>query len=101
MAVYRLHRRKWEKGKALQLPWLKDPDRSDPSRTPRKRKRSVGEEDTDPPGGGGKKGISTGHSTIVKRFDRSKTRNTSSVGSNKKAEWWLELGSSKGSIRPS
>lgn len=100
MAIYRLHRREWEKGKTLQLPSLQDSDVSDPSRKPRKRKRSVQEGSNDPPGGG-KKGISTGLSTIVKRFDPSKTKNTSSMGSKKKAEWWLELGSSKSSIRTS
>jgi len=100
MAIYRLHRREWEKGKALQLPWVRDPDRSDHSRTPRKRKRTVGEGDTDPPGVG-KKRISTGLSTIVKRSDPQKTKNTSSTASKKKTEWWSELGSSKGSIRTS
>ncbi|KAF9782395.1 ribonuclease H-like domain-containing protein [Thelephora terrestris] len=91
MAIYRLHRREWEKGKTHQLP-------SDPSRTPRKRKRSVGEVDNDPPGGG-EKGISTGLATIVKRLNPPKTKNTSSTASKKRAEWWSELGSSKGSQR--
>ena len=100
MALYRLHRREWEKGKSLQLPLLQDPDRSDPSRTLRKRKRLVREGDNDPHGGG-KKSISTGLSTISKRFDPSKAKSTSSMVSKKKAGWWLELGSSKGSIRTS
>lgn len=89
MAIYRLHRREWEKGKTLQLP-------SDPSRTPRKRKRSDEEADNDPPGGG-EKGISTGLTTIVKCLNPSKTKSTSSTASRKRAEWWSELGSSKGS----
>lgn len=100
MAIYRLHRREWEKGKPLQLPSAKDSDGSDPSRRPGKRKRSLGELDNDPPGGG-KKGISTGLSTVVKRSDPSKIKNTSSTGSKKKSEWWSELGSSKGSLRTS
>jgi len=90
MAIYRLYRREWEKGKTLQLP-------SDPSRTPRKRKRLDGEADNDPPGGG-EKGISTGLTTIVKCLNPSKTKSTSSTASKKRAEWWSELGSSsKGS----
>ena len=100
MAIYRLHRHEWEKGKTLQLPSFRIPDRSDPSCRPNERKRTGSEGDNDPPGGG-KKGISTGLSTIAKRVDRSKTKNTSSAALKKKTEWWSELGSSKGSIRTS
>ena len=88
MAIYRLHRREWEKTPRAQLLPSEDPDRSDPSRTPKKRKRPSGEGVNDPPGGGKKDGPS-------------KMRNMSSLASKKKAGWWSELGSSKGSLRTS
>lgn len=101
MAIYRLHRREWEKGKRLMpLPPSEDPDRSDPSRTPKKRKRPNGKGDHAPQSGG-KKGISSGPSTFLKHSDPSKTKNTSSLASKKKTGWWSELGSSKGSLRTS
>ena len=97
MAVYRLHRREWEKVRRFPLPPSEDPDRSDPSRTPKKRKRSSGEGVNDPPGGG-KKGTSTRLTSIVKRLGPKKT---SSLASKKKTGWWSELGPSKGSLRTS
>ena len=98
MAIYRLHRREWEKGKNLTLPSYEGSDCADPSRTLKKRKRPGGEEGNGPLTGG-KKGMSSGFSTVVKSMNPSKTGNTSSLVSKKKTEWWSELGSSKGSLR--
>ena len=98
MAIYRLYRREWDKGKSLLLPASEGAGRSDLPRTPKKRKLSSGEGGSDP-SGGGKKGISSGLSTVVRRFDPSKTKNTSPLMLKKKTEWWAELGSSKGSLR--
>ena len=97
MAIYRLHRREWDQGKSLPLPPSEGPGRSDPPRKQKKRKRSGGEGYDDP--SGGKKGISSGLSTVVKQLDYPKTKNTSSLTLKKKTEWWSELGSSKGSLR--
>lgn len=94
MAVYRVYRRLWEVGKRLPLPISE--------RTSGKRKREKrdaddvddeeGEQEADFPGGG-RKGVSSGLSTIVKKKG----------GSNKskaKTSWWTELGNgSKGSIK--
>jgi len=96
MAIYRLHRREWDKGKSLLLPSSEGSGRLDLPRIPKKRKYSNGEGDNDP-SGGGKKGVSSGLSTVVRRS--SKTKNTSPLISKKKTEWWAELGSSKGSLR--
>ena len=94
MAIYRLHRREWEKGQRLPLPSLEDPDRSGPSRTRKKRGRSDGERDNR--SDDGKKGTSSGITRIVKRSDPARTKNTSPLASKKKTDWWSELGSSKG-----
>jgi len=98
MAIYRLHRREWDKGKSPPLPPPEGPGCSDLPRTPKKRKRSNGGGDNDPPGGG-RNGISSGLATVVKRLDPSKTKNTSPLTLKKNTEWWSELGSSKGSLR--
>ncbi|GBE81278.1 ribonuclease H-like domain-containing protein [Sparassis latifolia] len=115
MAVFRLHRKEWEKGqrpdalpstttrstaKRKRAPTEGEDSGSTASPTPSKRK-------VDSPGGG-RKGVSSGLSTIVKKRDKgrevmTKTRNTNikrDVGSNTKGKWWKELGvtSSKGSI---
>jgi RNA exonuclease 4 len=97
MAIYRLHRREWEKARRLPLPPSEGPVRSDPSRTAKKRRRSSGEGVNDPPGGG--KSIGPGVTSVVKRSGPSKTKNTSPLASKKKTDWWSELGSSKGSLR--
>lgn len=86
MAVYRLHRKEWEKGIRPLNEHMK------------KRKRSTDEEDEVQPSkpilpGGGRKGVSSGLSTIVVRGGGSE-----SVG--EKAKWWKELGGkSKGIMR--
>ena len=97
MAIYRLHRREWEKGKNLTSPPHVGPDRADLSRQLKKRKRPDGEEDNSAPACG-KKGVSSGLSTVV-RLNPSRKGGTSPPTSKKRAEWWSELGSSKGSVR--
>jgi RNA exonuclease 4 len=110
MAVYRLHRREWDKG--LRPPPVEG--------TKGKRKRSCesvegvggneaeGEESTSKPVGG-RKGVSTGLSTVISwggMSDRKKVLATGrkfsgsrSVG--EKPKWWKELGgaTSKGSMK--
>ena len=98
MAIYRLHRREWDKGKSLLVPSSEGPYRLDLPRPPKKRKHTNAEGDINP-SGGGRKGISSGLSTVVRRFDSSKTKNTSPLMLKKKTQWWAELGSSKGSLR--
>lgn len=101
MAVYRIHRKEWEKGNRPILP---------PSeRTNKKRKRSQeaeeGEDEDESEDevidakklskfpGGGRKGVSSGLSTVTKR--------TGLKAGGTKAKWWKELGAigSKGSVK--
>ncbi|OBZ69895.1 RNA exonuclease 4 [Grifola frondosa] len=94
MAIYRIHRKEWEKG---QKP-------HPPGSSTLKRKRADTEDTANDDSihltrktefpGGGRKGVSSGLSTIMKKRD--------SVGDSKgKTKWWKELGDglSKGSIR--
>ncbi|KAJ7123575.1 ribonuclease H-like domain-containing protein [Mycena epipterygia] len=88
MAVYRLHRREWEKGSAPL------------ARVGKKRKRDgeESEEDEDEPvagkkssgsfPGGGRKGVSSGLSTVVRRG----AGGHGGDGAREKTEWWKELG---------
>lgn len=105
MAVYRLHRKEWEKG---HRPLTKAAD----SGTKRKRGEKKEHEDpgVDKAGnddgevviakkqfpGGGRKGVSSGLTTIIRRGGNEKGGTT-----GEKTKWWKELsaGSSKGSVR--
>jgi len=100
MAVYRLHRKEWEKGNR-QLVKARE--------SGKKRKRhktddedgSEGEEVKSDFPGGGRKGVSSGLTTIVRRGVNSQTRGTrgGSTG-EKKSKWWKELASgSKGTLK--
>lgn len=96
MAVFRLHRRDWEKGQRPEKP----PVAHGSAR--KKRKVTEGEDEdlhTDESTriraqaefpSGGRKGVSSGLSTVVNRRD-----------SSAKKKWWTELGDSpsRGSIR--
>lgn len=111
MAVYRLHRKEWEKGtrgagetaalvskKRKQERREEDADdNSDDSIEGSVRKGKETEKSKYP--GGGRKGVSSGLSTVV-RHGRS---NESAGGGVEKTKWWKELAttskSSKGSIR--
>ncbi|EGN92779.1 hypothetical protein SERLA73DRAFT_190636 [Serpula lacrymans var. lacrymans S7.3] len=107
MAVFRIHRKEWEKGsRPLSV------NAEDSSVTSKKRKHSEETDDlehstskevvnkaeskTFP--GGGRKGVSSGLSTVVKRSNKIRS---SSPG--EKSQWWKSLGgnvgSSKGSMR--
>ena len=99
MAVYRLHRREWEKGNKL-------------PREPKKKKKrdnsndvrgseahpgddNEGEDTKDTFPGGGRKGVSSGLSTIIRRGVNSRNREANSSGgiSERAAKWWKELAS--------
>lgn len=104
MAVYRLHRKEWEKGHK-QLTKAAD--------SGMKRKRGEKKEHEDPGvneagdddgedmkakkqfPGGGRKGVSSGLTTVIRRGGNGKGGTT-----GEKTKWWKELaGSSKGSLR--
>jgi RNA exonuclease 4 len=105
MAVYRLHRKEWEKGNKQLV-------RAADSGKKRKRSEKPDLEDagTDEAGDdnganvveknrpprGGRKGVSSGLTTIIRRGAHGKTGT-----SGEKTKWWKELagGSSKGSLR--
>lgn len=96
MAIYRLYRRLWEKGKRLPLPVVEG---SNPSTGKRKREKADAEGDETEHGeflGGGRKGVSSGLSTVVKR-----PKNSSKEPFKPKTKWWTELGNggSKGSVK--
>ncbi len=77
MAVYRIHRKEWEKG-------TKQPALS------KKRKKPDDNDEPEEFPGGGRKGVSSGLSTVVKRDKREPVNQS----------WWKELGTgSKGSVR--
>ena len=102
MAVYRIHRKEWEK--SIQ---------SSPKHVhPKKRKRVSAEDDnvedvkkSQGPAfpGGGRKGVSSGLSTIVKRGGSGSQSNGGSGPGGKSKKWSKELGGgseeSKGSMR--
>lgn len=96
MAVFRLHRKEWEKGLAL------PPAPTDPKkRVSAKRKRKdTDDEDESPKAetfpGGGRKGVSSGLSVVVRG-----SKGTKGSQAQKKGEWWKDLpqgGGKKGSI---
>ncbi|KAG2104010.1 ribonuclease H-like domain-containing protein [Suillus discolor] len=93
MAVFRLHRKEWEKGfKPLPAP------RAGASK---KRKLDESSEPAEPtPPGRGRKGVSSGLSTIVKRTPQTRSKSTVKTASN---NWWTTLGASgiagKGSMK--
>ncbi|KAH9944999.1 ribonuclease H-like protein [Epithele typhae] len=123
MAVFRLHRKTWEKGLRAPPP----PKSPPPSSAARKRTRSESEGDDDeeegedaeaaPPldqkdgrtgkktresfPGGGRKRVSSGLSTVVKRIGGTGKDGDRGRGKPKaKDKWWKELGrGSKGGIR--
>ena len=99
MAVYRIHRKGWEK--SIQ---------SSPKHAhPKKRKRVSAEDDNvedvekSRGPGGGRKGVSSGLSTIVRRGGSSSRSNGGSGPGRESKKWWKELGGgsggSKGSVR--
>ena len=99
MAIYRIHRKEWEKGIRPSPDYIH----------PKKRKRLSVEDDNvedvekSRGPGGGRKGVSSGLSTIVKRGGSSSRSNGGSGPSGESKKWWKELGGgsggSKGSVR--
>ncbi|KAG2135529.1 MipD protein [Suillus cothurnatus] len=93
MAVFRLHRKEWEKGfRPLSVPG---------AGASNKRKRVESSEPTVPtPPDRGRKGISSGLSTIVKRTPQTRSKTAVKTASN---NWWTTLGTSgiagKGSMK--
>lgn len=95
MAVYRLHRKEWEKGNKVIRRYVE------------KRKREADgeddgeEEEEERPTmfpGGCRKGVSSGLSTVIKRGNGSKTDKSGDGGDGSgKSQWWKELGNGKGS----
>ncbi|KAF7289475.1 Exonuclease domain-containing protein [Mycena chlorophos] len=111
MAVFRLHRKEWEAGSA---PWppkdqtqQKSEDEEEPVQDDEQKSTKRKRKEKEFPGGG-RKGVSSGLSVVVKRGgekdkekekDKDKSRRKSG-GSG--SQWWKELGggsSSKASIR--
>ncbi|KAG2347371.1 ribonuclease H-like protein [Suillus weaverae] len=93
MAVFRIHRKEWEKGfRPLPAPGAGASNK-------RKRVKSS-EPDAPTPPGGGRKGVSSGLSTIVKRTPQTKSKTAVKTTSN---NWWTTLGASgiagKGSMK--
>ncbi|KAJ7715943.1 ribonuclease H-like domain-containing protein [Mycena maculata] len=118
MAVYRLHRREWEKGSApLRLPTSKakqrrtaDEDEEEGSGSdddePVKisAKGQQKEKPTEKCPGGGRKGVSSGLSAIVRRVSSTSVKRGAGGQGEKdggrgrertETEWWKELGGSK------
>ena len=104
MAVYRLHRKEWEKG---------NKQRAKTGESVKKRKRDVKDSDLHPDGdsrgdgvkdvfpGGGLKGVSSGLSTVVQRGSKSWDREArGSSNTDERKKWWKELASgSKETLR--
>ncbi|KAG6831363.1 hypothetical protein H0H87_005374 [Tephrocybe sp. NHM501043] len=97
MAVYRIHRKEWEKGNK-QLPQAKKRKRTEKT-DGEEREEAEDEDATNVEGasqfpGGGRKGVSSGLTTIVRHGAGAAT------GEKEKKKWWKEvLSSSKGSMR--
>ncbi|KAH8087868.1 ribonuclease H-like domain-containing protein [Cristinia sonorae] len=122
MAVYRLHRKEWDKGaapfpssasssssskkrKAVSPGEVLDDEEDEERHPPNSSTRNTGsgkkrEKDHQAFPGGGRKGISSGLSTIIKRRDG--RDNVGDGGAGKrvekkvKTEWWKELGGTSG-----
>ncbi|KAJ7596279.1 ribonuclease H-like domain-containing protein [Mycena floridula] len=101
MAVYRIHRKEWDRGtRPLPAAFSATDDTKDDATTPvkkkKKRKREEDDEETSSFPGGGRKGVSSGLSTVIRRNGKPKAPETSD------AEWWKALptkAGAKGSVR--
>ncbi|KAG5651583.1 hypothetical protein H0H81_008137 [Sphagnurus paluster] len=93
MAVYRLHRKEWEKGnKPLKTKKRKRTDAQDEDNVDEANGKNAEKDKMSVFPGGGRKGVSSGMTTVIRRGSTS--------GSGEKTKWWKELaGSSKGSVR--
>lgn len=113
MAVYRLHRKEWDKGfrsqplalssskKRKALEFKDDEHNSDDGDGPAVKKKGKTVEEFP---GGGRKGVSSGLSTVVRRSSERTRKIPSHNIKETKSNWWATLNDapskgSKGSIR--
>lgn len=100
MAIYRLHRKEWDKGRQKDFP-------TGPEAAPKSNKRKRIDADTDESTGVGRKGVSSGLSTVIKRRGGKREEKEKNIVVPKgKDKWWTELragssGQAKGSVRVS
>lgn len=106
MAVYRLHRKEWEKGNR-QLAKNGEPGKKRKLGALKRSEAHIGddnegeEEVKDKFPGDGRKGVSSGLTTVIRRGInfRNQARGSGSSG-EKKTKWWKELaGGSKETLR--
>ncbi|KAG6853102.1 hypothetical protein C0991_006905, partial [Blastosporella zonata] len=90
MAVYRIHRKEWEKGNKQLL--QKKKRKQMEADADEKEEEDADEETKSAFPGGGRKGVSSGLSTIVRRGSGA------AASGGEKTKWWKEI-SSKGSMR--
>lgn len=109
MAVYRIHRKEWDKGipspgavgtskkrKASLVDADADDEDTSTTAVGKKGKASTASKHERTFPGGGRKGVSSGLSTIVKRTSGRDGSSLSERVEKKKSEWWKELGESLG-----
>jgi RNA exonuclease 4 len=103
MAVFRLHRKEWDKGNrpSENEGRKKRPKRKQSDHSEYRAGEENGTEDARKFRGGGKKGVSSGFSTVVKIGRSSGDNDGSGRGAGGESKWWKELGMSKGSMRVS
>jgi RNA exonuclease 4 len=91
MAVYRLHRKEWDKG-------FRQSENEGGKKGSKRKREGKGDEEGDGEfPGGGRRGVSSGLGTVV----TSRVSLGSGGGGGEKTKWWKELGVSKGSMRVS
>lgn len=99
MAIYRLHRRQWEKGYAVAPIRVKQKTRAKANPTIPQQPKSTGVEsvarrviEVSQPSKEQLKGVSSGLSTVVRRRTKAK-------GVGTKVKWWTELAGTKNSSK--
>lgn len=105
MAIYRIHRKEWEKTihvprGAIPLPTIVESNSSSTAASNGKRKRiETGAESPEPSlfPGGGRKGVSSGLGLVIKKgLGISKDATFSSSNVNSGTKWWKDLGGKNG-----
>jgi RNA exonuclease 4 len=95
MAIYRLHRKQWEKGYAVVPIRLKQKPKAKPELTVPRQPKSIGAESVatkaSQPSNKQRKGVSSGLSTVMRRQMKAK-----GGAGGTKVKWWSELASSGG-----
>jgi RNA exonuclease 4 len=102
MAIYRLHRKQWEKGYDMVPIRVKQKSRAKAEPLGPQEPRSIGTESVarkaikaPPTSRSHRKGVSSGLSTVVRRRMKAK----GGVGGSTKVKWWSELAGTKGSSK--